>query len=319
MQKISVSLLVFMLLTSCTFTAFQQPIPTSTNTLIPSPTLEPTKTSTPKPTATLVPTPTLTPTSNPDKITSLVVVDGFTISIPFPLLHQVNKNVVLIADEEKTLNISFASDSQNDTQPLTKVIDSYLASLEKRGWKFTKGKSEDVQIGGVTGLAVNLTGNTGDIIFEGEAVAASPKSGYLIFGLGISKINADKNSWKNKGQAIFDGLIQTIQFTDSNASCPISTDKTYGYKEDNPIKVGGGDFDGPSRERAYLDHLRGPKGEKLTYERNGSEQPGDVILDIFHITGAGLNIILYVDEYNFSDPQAPVGFSCEGAFPLSAP
>jgi hypothetical protein len=248
-----------------------------------------------------------------------VVVDGFTISIPFPLLHQVNKNVVLIADEEKTLNISFASDSQNDSQSLAKVIDSYLTSLEKRGWKFTKGEARDVQIGGVTGLALNLTGNSGDMIFEGEAVAASPRSGYALFGLGISKINADKDIWKNKGQAIFDGLIQTIQFTDSNASCPLSTDKTYGYKEDNPIKVGGGDFDGPSRERAYLDHLHGPRGKQLTYERNGSMPSGETILDIFHITGSGMDVIIYVDEYNFSDLQAPVGFSCEGAFPLSAP
>jgi len=285
----------------------------------PSPTLVPTTTSTTQPTATSTPTVTLTPVPSPDKIMSLAVVDGLTISVPVPLQYQVNGNKVVLITDAADLNISFVGDSQNNTQPLTKVIDAYLASLEKRGWKFTKGTSEDIQIDGVTGLALNVTGTTGDIIFEGEAVAASPKSGYVLFGLGVSKTNSDLNSWKDKGQATFNDLIQTIKFTNTNAVCPISTDKTYGYKENNPIKVGGGDFDGPSRERAYLDHLQGPHGEKLTYDRNGSMPSGDVILDIFHISGSGINATVYVDEYNYSDPQAPVGFSCEGAFPLSTP
>ncbi|HXD10740.1 MAG TPA: hypothetical protein VN653_11805 [Anaerolineales bacterium] len=312
MKKIVFSLLVLLLLPSCTFTKFQEPTPTSTNTLTPSPTLAPTQT--PQPTATRAPTKASLP-----PVTRLTVLDGFTISIPIPLQSQVNGNAVLIADQEQTLSISFAGDSHNDTQSLMKVIDSYLASLEKRGWKFTKGESMDVQIGTITGLALNLTGNAGDITFEGEAVAASPRTGYVLFGLGISKVNLDKDSWKNKGQAIFDSLVKTIQFTDTNTACPVSTDKTYGYKEDNPIEVGGSDFGGPSRERAYLDHLQGPNREQLTYERTGSMPSGETILDIFHITGSGLDVTLYVDEYNYSEPQAPVGFSCEGAFPLSKP
>jgi hypothetical protein len=290
------------------------PTPTS----VPSPTLEPTETAVPQPTATFTPTAILIPTDTPDKILSLVVLDGFTISIPVPLVYQVNKNTVLIGDENKLLNISFTSEKY-DGSGLSAVIDSFLASLEKRGWQFTKGESKDIQIDGKTGLVVSLTGTAGDITFEGEAVAAVPRSDLVVFGLGISKTNSDANSWKNAGQTAFDELTQSIKFADANATCPVSTDKTLGYKEANPIKVGGGDFDGPSRERAYLDHLLDANGGQLSYERQGSMDSDGTILDIYQIKGSNLSAILYVDEYNFTEPQAPVGFTCNGAFPLSAP
>ena len=44
----------------------------------------------------------------------------------------------------------------------------------------------------------------------------------------------------------------------------ILTDKTYGYTEKNPIKVGGGE-NGPANERKYLNSLTGPNGEKVSY------------------------------------------------------
>ena len=46
-------------------------------------------------------------------------------------------------------------------------------------------------------------------------------------------------------------------------------DKTYGYTEDNPIKVGGG-MEGPLNEQRFLNALAGPNGEKVTYKRQGS-------------------------------------------------
>ena len=103
----------------------------------------------------------------------------------------------------------------------------------------------------------------------------------------------------------------------STANCPISPDKTYGYTEDNPINVGGGDFGGPTREDAYMAQLRGPKGEKITSERTGSfPRPSDtVILDIYVVTypGHSQSITLYVNEYDNTPPLIPVGFSCAPA------
>jgi hypothetical protein len=105
----------------------------------------------------------------------------------------------------------------------------------------------------------------------------------------------------------------------STGACVISTDNTYGYTQENPIKVGGDAFDGPPRERAFLDNLLGPNGEKISYDRTGSLAFGDTILDAFEITVLNQSLILYIDEYAFSEPQAPVGFTCLSAFPLTAP
>ena len=225
------------IVSACSAIGVAQP----TATPSPIPTLEPTQTPTLPPASTATPTATLTVTPTSDQIARLAVLDGFTISVPFPLLYQVKSNIVLIGDEEKTLTASFVGDAYDGVKPLAQVIDSYLAGLEKRGWKFTKNAPMDVQVDGFTGLKVD------------------------------------------------------------------------------PIKVGGGDFTGPSRERAYLDHLRGPHNGQLSYDRQGSKESGGTILDIYVIKGSGVNAILYVDEYNYSEPRAPVGFTCTGAFPLSAP
>jgi hypothetical protein len=114
-------------------------------------------------------------------------------------------------------------------------------------------------------------------------------------------------------------MLESLTFQAAGVACPISSDSTYGYSEENPIKVGGGAFEGPSREEAYLDNLRGPNGEGLTYERTRSLESGDTILDEYHVAGPGVDEVLYLDEYDFSELQAPAGFTCLGPFPLAAP
>jgi hypothetical protein len=98
-----------------------------------------------------------------------------------------------------------------------------------------------------------------------------------------------------------------------------STDATYGYSESNPIMVGEQNG-GPQDERTFLDALRGPDGQQVTYKRVGSCCPfktpnaliGDaVLLDKFEVTYQGLTqpIILYIDMYDYKQPMVPVGFA----------
>lgn len=314
MNKALSLVFVSILLMSCALLPTPAPTvaPTVTNTV------EPTKTPVPTSTETIIPTQTV-PVFNPDAFVTLAVVEGFTISVPFPLLHQVDKNVIIIGDEEKTLTISFASDVYQSGDTLEGVLNDYLGSLERRGWEFTKSDPTDIEIDGATGIVIDLTGTFQGLNFEGQALTVSPRSDFVLFGLGLSQTSDNPDHWKKVGQGAFINLIEGIKFTETGGACPISTDTTYGYSENNPIKVGGDFISGVSRERAYLDHLLGPNGESLSYERQGSTISSDVILDIYNITGSGVDEILYVDLYNYSELQAPVGFTCEGAFPLSAP
>ena len=100
----------------------------------------------------------------------------------------------------------------------------------------------------------------------------------------------------------------------------VTSDSTYGYTEENPIKVGGvNEKRGPDNEKAFLNALLGPDGQELTYKREGSccpfETPngfaGYGLLDIYEIKYEGLEeaIILYINMYDSEELFVPVGFT----------
>jgi len=107
----------------------------------------------------------------------------------------------------------------------------------------------------------------------------------------------------------------------SGRGCPVASDKKYGRSSDHPIKVGGDFLEGPRREREYLGVLRGPAGEVISFKRIGSTSHADSPLDMYEVTYAGLEkpVVLYLDEYKWSPPMVPMGFTCSGPIPLKAP
>lgn len=100
-----------------------------------------------------------------------------------------------------------------------------------------------------------------------------------------------------------------------------TNDKTYGYKEKNPIKVGGvKQLKGPLNEKLYLNALLGPNGEPTQYYRTGSccvfktkngliDNAG--LLDRFKLYWEGCEdtVILYLNMYDEGDLYIPVGLN----------
>lgn len=287
----------------------------------------PEPTATPQPTSTSTPVPTATTTSTPTPAVTLVDVPdgGFSLIVPDFLDVDVQGSTVGIFDEELIVSFS-GTDYLSSANTLEDVIDDLLAELSKDGNELIKdSETLPISVNGIEGIAIDLTGNLFGAPIEGQAVAFSPQEDFVIFGLGVSNLTSDDGLWKESGSIIFQDMLNSITYIDaptadvpSNA-CEISTDSTYGYTETNPIKVGGDFLEGPARERAYLDNLLGPNGERLSYERQGSLPTDTTIVDIYVVTGSGINETLYIDEYNYSEPQAPVGFTCKGEFPLTAP
>jgi hypothetical protein len=103
--------------------------------------------------------------------------------------------------------------------------------------------------------------------------------------------------------------------------CPTDTDETYGYTMENPIKVAGFTTEdemmqvlmGPLAEKQYLETLL-YNGQQVEFERTGSTQGEDAILDMYMITGPGIDgsITLYVDMYNAAPFRVPADFGCTG-------
>lgn len=128
----------------------------------------------------------------------------------------------------------------------------------------------------------------------------------------LSVICSCSTSKKVAKTTLFDN--QTFLLTE------ISTDKTYGISEKNPIKVGGVDKqEGPLNERRFLNALAGPNGEKVNYYRAGSCCPvksknglmGMAMLDNYRVTWEGSTdtVSIYINMYDYEELKAPVGFT----------
>ena len=93
----------------------------------------------------------------------------------------------------------------------------------------------------------------------------------------------------------------------------ISTDSKFGYTQKRPIKVGS-----IEKEYHYLNALKGPNGEKVTWQRNGSccefksktAALGSGFLDVYQLQyEGGKPITLYLNGYDFEDLKCPIGFT----------
>ena len=205
------------------------------------------------------------------------------------------------------------------------IIDEFLRKFEEKGiGEYHKSQAHPIIVADVEGIAVDLTGTTFDREIEGQAILVMPSENQFLYGFAIGVVKKNENSWEDQGRQLFSAMLDTIQFIAApvfeGSACKVSTDKTYGYTEDNPIRVGGDAWDGPPRERAYLNSLSGPDGEPVSYVRLRSLPYDDTILDEYEVKYAGASpVILYIDEYSYEELMAPVGFLCWTAFPLSKP
>ena len=108
------------------------------------------------------------------------------------------------------------------------------------------------------------------------------------------------------------------------AHCAVSDDPAYGVTPGHPVQVGGGAMFVASREKRYMDALRGPAGEPVRYRRlNTAPSPhGTVTLDVYEAAydGADGPVTLYLDAFHFDDGmRAPKGFTCGAPIDLAPP
>src|SRR4029079_204597 len=118
-------------------------------------------------------------------------------------------------------------------------------------------------------------------------------------------------------------LLLTLSEQAPTSSFRASEDAAFAHTKEQAAQGGGGAMYAASRERRYLDALRGPDGQALQYKRRGS-LPRDehTILDIYDVTYEGLAqaAVLYLDDYHFDDHlAAPKGFICAVPIGLNAP
>ena len=100
-----------------------------------------------------------------------------------------------------------------------------------------------------------------------------------------------------------------------------STDKSYGFTQQNPIKLGNGVEGGAANQRRYIELLRDAKGKGVSYKRLGSccayESAngfmGVGLLDMYELTyldekGKKRKAIIYISFYDYEEPMVIYGF-----------
>jgi hypothetical protein len=100
--------------------------------------------------------------------------------------------------------------------------------------------------------------------------------------------------------------------TRATSKCDVSDDATYALTLAGAVKVGGEAFEGPVRSRQYLNALRGPAGQGLTWARRGATNDGGALVDVYEITYAGLvsPMRIFINQYAQGPLKAPQGLVC---------
>ena len=331
--------------------------PAPTDTPEPSPTIAPTDT--PQPAATAAPSPTPRPSATPrpsptiapaptldlglDDIEEIVVDGGFAFR-PFlsGMEMDIQANEVALADEAGTFVGSFNGFATDSTESLESLL-SLSAQLMNENLPdadIQAGEPYPLTVGGVEGLAADLSGTLFGRPVLGQLLVVRPSAGQFFNAFALGNTAGGDEVWTERGSALFDTLLDSVRFfpiaaatssgpasgvgtaaPSTDSACPVATDESYGFTEANAIRVGGGAFGGPSRAEAYLDTLRGPTGQAVTYARVGSQPFEETVLDAYEVTyeGAAQAAIVFVDQYAFETLYAPVGFTCAAPFPLTAP
>lgn len=139
--------------------------------------------------------------------------------------------------------------------------------------------------------------------------------------LGCSSQKTSTTSKKESGTT----PPKQVEFIDDNTYLLTvqSDDKSYGYDQSNPIKVGGvKESTGPMNERRFLNGLLGPNGEELSYKRSGSccsfKTPnglfnGTGLLDAYEVSwkGSSDKLTIYINMYDKGELKVPVGLTAK--------
>jgi hypothetical protein len=102
----------------------------------------------------------------------------------------------------------------------------------------------------------------------------------------------------------------------------IADNNKYGFTGELPVKVGIGPKGGPANQRAYLDLLRDPAGNKIKYSRLGSccayvsekALMGMAFVDRYEIQysdkeGNKQKAVVFISFYEYEEPKILFGFS----------
>ena len=284
----------------------------------------------------VTPTPSPTPTPQPDAYiqtgSAVQIAAGMFSFEPVtvwdesgvPLSLHIKDSLVTLSNEEETLFFSLTSEPAAEGSTSQACLDSILENMATDLSDLQVGTTSPLTVQDSTGLQVELQARifTQTSIGSLQVIQVNQRC-FSMFGLATADNSAEL--WEHSGVPILNRLLQSVHFLEASQLnyCSIAQDATYGYSPDNPIRTGNTNlYDGRTRQENYLLTLRGPNNEEVFFSRLSPEfNELGVIVDPYRIEYAQIpqSVTLYFDMNTFETLYAPQGFTCEAAFPVSAP
>ena len=138
---------------------------------------------------------------------------GFTLAVQPDLEFEAHEDSISISDRRGELVISLNGRPYiASSYTLQSFLGKYLTEMTARGGSFQQGEPYRIVIDGQDGLAIDFSGSFLDHPIAGKAIAVSPGKDFIIFGLGMSLLNGHENGWSESGSAIFETILESIDF-----------------------------------------------------------------------------------------------------------
>ena len=241
-----------------------------------------------------------------------------------PLAVRIKDTRATLSNAEETLFFSLASEPATPGSTTQVCLDTILQRMAADLSDLQSSETSPITTQAGTGLQVQLQAK----VFSQTSVGALQviqvnQRCFSLFGLATSDDSA--NLWDKSGAPIFNQLQQSVRFLEPSQLmyCDVAKDVSYGITPNNPIRTGNTNlYDGRTRQETYLLTLRGPNYKEVFFTRLAPEfNDLDVIVDPYLVEYAGIEqaITLYFDMNTYEPLFAPQGFTCEAAFPISAP
>lgn len=164
-------------------------------------------------TSAAVPSPTAIPALGE---TREVTAGGFSFQVPPDYAARVVEGKVDLSDSQGSLILHlYGEPADVEDQPLEQIVDSIVSEAMTRGnGVYEKSAVYAVTVSGVKGDGYDLSGTYFGAPFEGQAVIVPRKGGGFFFGMGLALGQGEQGRWQKEGKAVFQSILQTVQFTD---------------------------------------------------------------------------------------------------------
>lgn len=222
-----------------TLTDAPQIIPTATEKPSSTPTITPTSTSpptaTPSPTSTSTPTPTATSTEAVLTLGEVVLVEegGFSFQPVDDYLVDVHDSQAGITSKDDEILLYMITNTGDTPESLQEILDNFISAVSADAGELATGEPFLLQIGGVDGLAADVTGQFLGDDMEGRVAAVMPDDllTFLAFGFAVN------GRWENEGSVLFDTVLNTVSFA---LDTPPSDDSEIGTYPDFLLPIPSG-------------------------------------------------------------------------------